>query len=441
MKSVKRIIIIALFIVVYLIVLTSCKEQQNVLDLENDIDEIINQNEQEVAFENALPNGVELDANTKAYTIVKYQVPVSVEHEPELILDFNTYSSGDSFIYGNFIGYKKVGNLFLKNYKYGFLNSNFSVRTEAIYDSVSPFINGKAIVKSESGYGVINSEGIEVIPCDYYNKPIIQNDYIVIESDKSVFIEYQFFDVITGSYKFSINKVAGDQYDSFNLIKVDLTGSQTEVPGDEYVEILYPYQDISSELYGYMDIFGRRIIESLFTEAYPFQQGLARIKHNNLYGYINNNGKLVIDNIYENAFDFKNDYARVRSQGKYGFINKDGELLIDYEYTYANDFSNGLSAVTKDGISWFYIDVGGKQAFDEKFKEAGNFLYGYAPVQDYKTGATVFIDKQGIISLAGRTFTQAIDINEGGFSIAKNIVSLNTGLTEILYIITFKNEN
>lgn len=424
--------------------LVSCNNELNILDIDKKItNSNLKLDEKEIDFANELPVGVELVTNTEKYTILKYQIPTSEEGAQEIVLDFTSGGSEDKFIYGVFTGYIKEEYRFVAQYDYGFLNSDFSILTEAVYESVYPFVNEVAIVKSEEGYGVINSYGVEIISCSQLKKPIFQNKYIIFKNSNSVLTEYQFFNIKTGLCEFSVIKLYGNKPDSFELTKVNLAGNKTKIVIDdmEYSRDLYPYQDVKSELHGYKDIFDRIIIEPIFTEAYPFQQGFARIKHDYNYGFIDSNGKLVIDIVYEKVFDFKNDYARVVQNGKYGFIDKNGKLIIDCEYALAKNFSDGLAAVTKNGDSWIYINTSGEEVFNEEFRSAGNFSHGYAPVFSINLGVTVFINKDGVISFNERTFTQATDINEGGFSIAKNIVSLNTGTTEVIYIIAIKKGN
>ena len=67
---------------------------------------------------------------------------------------------------------------------------------------------------------------------------------------------------------------------------------------------------------------------------------------------------------YDEAFPFQEGRARVRKDRSYGFIDTEGKLVIPCEYAscYEN-FSEGL-VPAKKGEKWGYIARDGKSTFD-----------------------------------------------------------------------------
>ena len=66
------------------------------------------------------------------------------------------------------------------------------------------------------------------------------------------------------------------------------------------------------------------VILPKYDEAFPFYEGLARVKENNKFGYIDRNGAYVIPPIYDLANDFSGGLALVMSGDEYFMINTSG---------------------------------------------------------------------------------------------------------------------
>lgn len=60
--------------------------------------------------------------------------------------------------------------------------------------------------------------------------------------------------------------------------------------------------------------------------------GLIAFKNNNKWGFVNEEGKVVIEPQYDNAKSFSYGLAAVYSKGKWGFIDKNNEVVIDYKF-------------------------------------------------------------------------------------------------------------
>ncbi|HHU55497.1 MAG TPA: WG repeat-containing protein [Acholeplasmataceae bacterium] len=144
--------------------------------------------------------------------------------------------------------------------------------------------------------------------------------------------------------------------------------------------------------WGYYDISGKKVIDFIYDDAYPFVDGVAVVretdkyylintkgnkiiddgydflemdpeakavwyKENDLYGLLNTKGKKITNPIYEKYNRFYIDLAIVKVDGKYGFINRNGRFIIKPFYDEVQNFSFGLALVKKNG----YIGVINKQ--------------------------------------------------------------------------------
>jgi hypothetical protein len=133
---------------------------------------------------------------------------------------------------------------------------------------------------------------------------------------------------------------------------------------------------------GYMDRNGKIVIEPQFVGAEDFREGLAPVRvhseettwcprersgsrkgFTNKWGYIDKTGKLVIPPQYESAEPFSEGLAAINNCDEAFFIDKTGKKIVLGDFKFASSFAIGVSRVdvmTNDGLSWGYIDRGGK---------------------------------------------------------------------------------
>lgn len=175
------------------------------------------------------------------------------------------------------------------------------------------------IVKQTDGkYGLIDTNGSEIIPCDYDNISNLKNGYATISKDKKC-----------------------------GLI-------------DENGKIIIPciYQNIDGE----------------------FVEGFMPVKKNDKWGFINENGEEIIPCKYDIVHNFSEGFALFyNNDEKYGFINTSGKEVIPYTLSIADDFNSGLAFVIKSGQAGF-IDSNG--VFSYKIISNGEKKYGIKNTND-----------------------------------------------------------
>ena len=118
--------------------------------------------------------------------------------------------------------------------------------------------------------------------------------------------------------------------------------------------------------YGYVDDSGAVVLKHDYNEAYPFADGMAKVRKGNKWGFIDSQGKEIIEIKYSEIGDWYNGFCKVASGGKlkddvltgakYGFIDKSGAEVIKPEYDMIGQFSGSVALVKKKD-KYGYIDT------------------------------------------------------------------------------------
>jgi hypothetical protein len=298
-------------------------------------------------------------------------------------------------------------NAYLKNAKWGYLDSLGNIAISAQYDEASYFRQGKTIVKKEEKIGCIDNKNKIIIPFKYNNIIIKSNGYLQLELNNTANISYLMNkkgqQIIHDDYS-EIDVLFNDRrrvqknnkygaVDTLGKITVpleyDTLGKFAEgyalaskdslffLVSENGEEILKnkPYQIKGSlhdelirvqqgEKHGFIDINGDIVVSIKFTLAFDFQEGLARVVVGRKTGLINNKGTFIVaPNKYELIFPFdKNGLSIVQYEqyGTKGIINKEGTEIIQPYYEDIKPFYHGYAIVKKDGKHG-YIDLSGKE--------------------------------------------------------------------------------
>jgi hypothetical protein len=163
---------------------------------------------------------------------------------------------------------------------------------------------------------------------------------------------------------------------------------------------------------------GKLIIAPQFDEAWPFSEGLAKVKQNGKWGFIDKTGTLVITPSSEEAESFSEERAEIRQNGKWGFIDKAGKAIVAPQFQEVRRFTEGLAAVKSEG-KWGFVDKAGTMVISPAFTSARSFTEGLAAVTGtWGLGATKwsFIDPTGkvaIDSIGGERIDYATEFSEG----------------------------
>lgn len=180
---------------------------------------------------------------------------------------------------------------------------------------------------------------------------------------------------------------------------------------------------------GFVDENGNWVIEPIYENAHPFQEGLAAVKNNeDKWGFINPEGLLVIEHQYDKVDDFINGLAIV-NDGE-NFIDKEGTPLYDKEknggisFYQVHPFSDGLSLVRNNDDEG-YIDLQGKLVIDLTYRQSGDFVEDLAAAKKTSKKARIsttdygYIDKNGNWKIEPQ-FEKAKAFSEGLAAVKKD---------------------
>lgn len=185
---------------------------------------------------------------------------------------------------------------FIEGGQWGFIDKTGRVVIEPKFKYCSRFREGRALVRTETGFGYIDTQGRMAVKAEY-----------------------------TG----------GSPLLAEGLLGVEKGGR-----------------------WGFVDLNGESRIACRFAEVQSFSGGLAAVKTEGKWGFIDLAGALIIPARFEKVRDFSEGLAPVSLKGTWGYIDKTGNFAIQPQYESAAPFSNGLALVkTKD--KEFYVDRSG----------------------------------------------------------------------------------
>ena len=153
---------------------------------------------------------------------------------------------------------------------------------EEIFETISDFSDGFAIVQLNGKWNFINTEG-----------KIISN---------------QWFDIV-GNFR-------------GGFARVQLNGK-----------------------YNFINTEGKIISNQWFYYAYYFSEGFAEVQLNGKRNFINTEGKIISNQWFDGVGHFSDGFARVQLNDKWNFINTEGKIISNQWFDYAYYFSEGFADV------------------------------------------------------------------------------------------------
>ena len=133
---------------------------------------------------------------------------------------------------------------------------------------------------------------------------------------------------------------------------------------------------------GYVNETGTVVYPYTLDEAYPFKNGLAKIRKGKKYGFLDQQGNLVGKMEYTAIESASNDRYKVAIGGamrngvllgaQWGYLNKNAEVVVPIKYQYIGIFDDGIAAITVDGKSGF-MDSEGKEIIPPVYSYTGLF--------------------------------------------------------------------
>jgi hypothetical protein len=284
--------------------------------------------------------------------------------------------------------------------KWGFLNGKGQSVIDFQFQEAGPFSEGLARVNIANQWGYIDETGKLVIARQFeeawsFAEGLagikLKNRYGFIDRTGKIVIEPQF--IAARSFSEGLAPVAQTwEMGEPKWGYIDHSGQWvirpkenmgTAFPFHEGLALVelkdvstpYPFNMIS----GFIDKSGE-LIFTLPVKAGVLAEGLMPAKMGEKYGYIDEYGRMVIQAQFETAGTFSEGLAPVCLNDKFGYINPSGQIIIGLKFDWTLPFSERLAAVQIAG-KWGYVDQTGKMVIPPKFVKAWPFSEGLAPVQ------------------------------------------------------------
>ena len=270
---------------------------------------------------------------------------------------------------------------FVQSGKYGFINKNGEIVIPASYDWAENFRNGIARVKTspppdslrkeskakkggEFLFGLIDTSGKVILPCEYTNIHTFSEDLVLIAKDKKFgFADASGNIVIPVKYDYSIEMSAANGFQN-GFAKIEQNKKRVLIDKTGKVIIPCEYNDIrnfSEDLcavkkgkWGFIDKTKKQKINFQFESAGDFSKGLAQVKIKNKIGFINQQGVFIIPADYMNATDFNNGITIVTCGEKKGILDSTGNFLIACEMDQIEVKESSMFKLEKNGKNAYY---------------------------------------------------------------------------------------
>lgn len=300
------------------------------------------------AIGNDYKNGYVVINSDNKYGLVDFTKQVILEpkyEEVKTVTSTNTYvvkeegklkvinKDLETLVENKFDDVKQINNgniVFVKNKKYGIMNTQGQITTKAEYDNIEYIFDNYYIAQKSGKYGIIDVNNQNVVPFDYekisYRK---EADFIEVEKKDAESTEI-------------LN----------NKFEKQLEGIITEVNTDkEYIRVR-----IGDEYKYYNFKLEEKDVKELLNSNTIFLS-----KRDGKYGYVDKDGKVIVDYIYEDAKEQNSyGYAAVKKDGKWGAIDKDARQVSECKYDLENnviiDFI-GKWHMGEDANSYYYTDM------------------------------------------------------------------------------------
>lgn len=255
--------------------------------------------------------------------------------------------------------------------------------TKKLYDYISTFHEGVAIVEQNKKYGFIDKEGNEIVPLIYDRVDQFKDGFAIVTLNNDNQYEKGIIDkkgnvVIPIKLKsvtnINENRFIGEGYNNYIYIYNEKGFVVNVLDYDSVSEYNNGYSGVSKrDKLGLIDINGKEIIAPKYSvlysasNVYKESKGLYIFEEKEKYGVIDNNGKIIVKPIYDRIAGVNKDYIIVCKEKKFGLTTRDGILVTDIIYSSIRFMENYIILKTRD-ISTIFDRPG--EEFSLKYEDA-----------------------------------------------------------------------
>lgn len=212
------------------------------------------------------------------------------------------------------------------------INNSLNVVKEDGFDSIKE-INGDYITIELNGlYGVVNQEGIELIPAQYEDLKFAHENYFIaknnglygiISTENVVLVDFAYTNI---SFIAKANFYTAENAN----YTTDVISGKLEVKLSNVIiselNVENAYMRVRTD--GKYKYYNFSFEEKKNTEVLT-NHTLFLVNKDGKYGYVNSNGDLIVNYIYEDAKE-QNEfgYCVVKQNGLWGVLAKDGTVIL-----------------------------------------------------------------------------------------------------------------
>jgi len=274
--------------------------------------------------------------------------------------------------------------------KWGFSDPNGKLVIPAIFEWVSPFSEGRALVRLGSGgppyrIGFIDKDGKFVgdANLDGGAQPFSEGlSAVALANRKWAYMDKSGKIAVEPRYAWARSFSEG-------LARVIPKGGCEvmedicdcmDVPADpgDRTQAANPQSPLPACEFSYIEK-GGKIVLTGFQNTQEFSEGVAGVRRSRLWGFIAKDGSQVIPERFQNVKPFHEGLAAVQMGGKWGFIDSVGKIVITPQFDNTEGFSEGVGLVWLNQ-RFMFINKHGDQLFGRTFSVASPFAVGLAHV-------------------------------------------------------------
>ncbi len=228
------------------------------------------------------------------------------------------------------------GRLYCENPQWGYIDMNNALLVGFHYDHAERYHLNHAIVNKNGKYGLLDSEGLELLPPQYDGFDFLEN------TDSSLYLIH-------------INQQWKGAVDTFGQLIFPTQYTQVR----SYKEDRIAVQDTTGG-WGFLDRKGTVVVPLIQRQVRDYKEGRAAFLKGHKWGFYDKNGQPIIAPTYLRVGDFSEGKAWVQlPRGERGYIDREGNLLFKGRYSQLKDFHQGRATMRISKKGWGVLDSEG----------------------------------------------------------------------------------
>jgi len=276
----------------------------------------------------------------------------------------------------------------------GFVNTEGKLLIPIVYDAVSDFYEGLAVVNRNDTVFFINKENTNPFSRVYSEAFTFKNGIAPVKQNNKWFFINRLGQSISKNYD-EISELSNAVY----VVK-------------------------AKEKYGAVDNFGQIIIEPKFAKLGDFKNDYAYYIEDNKYGFVSRSGIQ-----HKAEFDWISDFntkhvAVIKKDNKYGLVNASGKKMLEPIYDLVIKTNNTVFIVVQNNTYGFFSSDGcflSLVAYEFSKEKPADFYTNGEYFKLIKKGGQSLIDKNGKTLITFDTYDEINFFSDGLMRVRKDV--------------------